>query len=126
MEVQWNVVSHRSSGLSHRADAVVCSCESCSGTSLHLQEKSPTACHCLGRGIAPQCPDPCQSCRDVALNTKSRVANSWCCSCLGIQHHQAWLWTPKCSGVPPYWEKAGMAGRASQCPSFVLSQFLKR
>lgn len=38
----------------------------------------------------------------VALNnTKSRVANSCCCSCLGIQHHRAWSWTPKCSSVPP-------------------------
>lgn len=63
-EVQWNVVSYRSNGLSYRADAVVCkSCKSCSGTSLPLQEKFPTVCHCLGRGIAPQCPDSSQSCR---------------------------------------------------------------
>lgn len=54
--------SDRSNGLSHRADAVVCkSRESCSGTSLHLQDKFPTACHCLGWGIAPQCRDSSQS-----------------------------------------------------------------
>lgn len=63
-EVQWNVGSP--------TDPVVCPTELWKLLWYLSTSSGKVPSHCLGRGIAPQSPDPCQSCRDVALNNKKQ------------------------------------------------------
>lgn len=123
VEVQWKT-GILFNGLSYRTDAVVRkSCEHCFDAPLHLQVKFVTPSCCLGRRPESQCPDFSQSCRDVVLNNiKSRVANSCCCSRLGIQHYQIWQCTPKHRSLVE--KKTSITGRGSQCPDRVLKELL--